>query len=505
MRLYEVRVWPLDATWPRERQLAWRIAEVAVERVPPGEAATDMVGSRIIDVAGVALAAIDRHPAASARAQALSHPRAGGATVLGMPVDRLVACEWAAWANGAAVRELDFHDNFFAVESAHPGDTIPPILAVAQQCGASGKDLAAAIATAYEIQIDLCKAIGLAVHGMDHVVHLGPAVAAGIGNLLRLPAPVIYQAMQHAAHVSLAVRQARRGQISSWKAHAPAHVGKLAIEAVDRAMRGETSPSPIYEGAYGIIARTLGGTDAVYQVPLPEPGEPRSAILETFTKEHSAGYHGQALIDLAFKMRPRVLQAIGDDWDGIESIVLHTKRIGHLVMGSGSGDPEKYDPQASRETLDHSAMFIFATALQDGEWHHERSYAAERVRRADTVRLWQKVRTLEDLEWNRRYDEPSPLEKDHGARAVITLMSGERLIEEIAVANAHPRGARPFGRFEHIGKFETLVDGIARQGESARFLELVQRLPDLAPAELRSLTIEVEASRRGDLDHRGIF
>jgi 2-methylcitrate dehydratase len=505
MRLHEVRVWPPDATWPRERQLAWRIAEVAAERVPPDEAVTDMITNRIIDVAGVALAAIDRHPVASARAQALSHPRAGGATVLGMPADRLVACEWAAWANGAAVRELDFHDNFFAVESAHPGDTIAPILAVAQQCGASGKDLAAAIATAYEIQIDLCKAIGLAVHGMDHVVHLGPAVAAGIGNLLRLPAGVIYQAVQHAAHVSLAVRQARRGRISSWKAHAPAHVGKLAIEAVDRAMRGETGPSPIYEGAYGIIARTLGGPDAVYQVPLPEPGEPRAAILETFTKEHSAGYHGQALIDLAFKMRPRVLQAIGDDRDGIESIVLHTKRIGHLVMGSGSGDPEKYDPQASRETLDHSAMFIFATALQDGEWHHERSYAPARVRRPETVRLWQKVRTFEDPEWNRRYDEPLPLEKHHGARAVITLKSGARLVDEIVVANAHPRGARPFGRSDYIGKFETLVEGIVKPGESARFLELVQRLPDLAPAELRSLTIEVEPSRRGNLDHQGIF
>jgi 2-methylcitrate dehydratase len=504
MRLHEVRVWPPDATWPRERQLAWRISEVAAERVPPGEAVTDMVTNRMIDVAGVALAAIERHPVASARAQALSHSRAGGATVFGMAADHLVDCEWAAWANGAAVRELDFHDNFFAIESAHPGDTIPPLLAVAQQCGATGKNLAGAIATAYEIQIALCKAIGLAVHGMDHVVHLGPAVAAGIGNLLRLPVEVIYQAVQHAAHVSLAVRQARRGRISSWKAHAPAHVGKLAIEAIDRAMRGETSPSPIYEGEYGIIARTLGGPDAVYQVPLPEPGEPRAAILETFTKEHSAGYHGQALIDLAFRMRPRVLQAVAD-WDEIESIVLHTKRIGHVVMGSGSGDPEKYDPQASRETLDHSAMFIFAVALQDGAWHHERSYAPLRVRRPDTVRLWQKVRTVEDPEWNRRYDEPPPLEKDHGARAAITPKGGSCLIDEIAVANAHPRGARPFGRSEYIGKFETLLDGIVEPAEAERYLERVQRLPDLAPDELRSLTIEVEPSRRGDLERRGIF
>ena len=28
----------------------------------------------------------------------------------------------------------------------------------------------------------------------------------------------------------------------------PAHAGKLAVEAVDRVMRGEGAPSPIYEG-----------------------------------------------------------------------------------------------------------------------------------------------------------------------------------------------------------------------------------------------------------------
>ena len=28
------------------------------------------------------------------------------------------------------------------------------------------------------------------------------------------------------------------------------------------------------------------------------------------------------------------------------------------------------DPNASRETLDHSIMYIFAVALEDGDWHH---------------------------------------------------------------------------------------------------------------------------------------
>ena len=73
-------------------------------------------------------------------------------------------------------------------------------------------------------------------------------VAAGLGTMLKLNTDTIYQAIQQALHTTISTRQSRKGEISSWKAYAPAHAGKLAIEAVDRAMRGEGAPSPIYEG-----------------------------------------------------------------------------------------------------------------------------------------------------------------------------------------------------------------------------------------------------------------
>ena len=61
---------------------------------------------------------------------------------------------------------------------------------------------------------------------------------------------------------------------------------KLAIEAVDRCMRGEGAPSPIYEGEDSVIAHVLS-EDAEY-TPLLE--KMKKAILETYTKEHSAEY-----------------------------------------------------------------------------------------------------------------------------------------------------------------------------------------------------------------------
>src|ERR1700759_1465551 len=116
-----------------------------------------MVANRIIDNAAVSAAAVLRRPVTVARQQALAHPARQGATVFG--VNGAYSAEWAAWANSVAVRELDFHDTFLAAEYSHPGDNIPPILAVAQSKGLDGAALLRGLAAGYEIQVDLVKGI----------------------------------------------------------------------------------------------------------------------------------------------------------------------------------------------------------------------------------------------------------------------------------------------------------------------------------------------------------
>ncbi|WP_040693465.1 MmgE/PrpD family protein [Nocardia vinacea] len=507
MKTHIVRARAAAADFPRTEHLATRIAEVAAGPVEVTAEVSAMIVNRIIDNAAVAAAALVRRPVTNARAQALAQPHAprpdrSGATVFGLSPQRRVSPEWAAWANGVAVRELDFHDTFLAAEYSHPGDNIPPILAVAQHTGRGGAALIRGLATGYEIQIDLVRGICLHEHKIDHVAHLGPAAAAGIGTLLGLDTETIYQAIGQALHTTTATRQSRKGEISSWKAYAPAFAGKMAVEAVDRAMRGEGAPAPIWEGADGVIAWLLGGPDAEYQVPLPSPGEAKRAILDSYTKEHSAEYQSQAPIDLARRMRARI-----GDLDQIATIVLHTSHHTHVVIGTGSGDPQKFDPHASRETLDHSVPYIFAVALQDGGWHHERSYAPERARRADTVALWRKISTVEDPEWTRRYHATDPNEKAFGARAVVTLKSGETIVDELAVADAHPLGARPFARAQYIAKFRTLAEGVIEPAEQDRFLDAVQRTPELAAGELDQLTFTVspEVMGRAPQVREGIF
>ena len=486
MILNTVKVYPSKKKLPKKYQLAWKIAEIASDKAKLNRDSVEMVINRIIDNASVAIASLNRKAVISSREMALAHPRKNGATIFGINSKKKFDCEWVAWTNGTAVRELDFHDTFLAADYSHPGDNIPSLLAVAQQLNRNGIDLLRGIITAYEVQVNLVKGICLHKHKIDHIAHLGPSVAAGIGSMLRLNTETIYQSIQQALHITISTRQSRKGEISSWKAFAPAHAGKLGIEAVDRAMRGEGGPSPIYEGEDSIIARILDGKNANYKVPLPKKNHEKKAILETYTKEYSAEYQAQALIDLAKKMKLKINKI-----SNVKKIDIYTSHHTHYVIGTGANDPQKMDPNASRETLDHSIMYIFAVALEDGDWHHEKSYTKSRSNRKSTIKLWRLIKTHEDKKWTKKYHDPNPRKKSFGAKVIITLKNGKKITEQIDKADAHPYGARPFKRENYIKKFRTLTNKIISTKESQRFLKTVQNLRKLKNGQLDRLNIVV--------------
>ncbi len=500
MITHNVKVFTSKIHLPKKKQLAWKIAEIASDNAKLDKKAIEMVINRIIDNASVAIASLNRRPVISSREMALTHLKKNGATLFGVDSKLKFDCEWAAWSNGTAVRELDFHDTFLAADYSHPGDNIPPIISVAQQNKKSGLDLLRGIITAYEVQVNLVKGICLHKHKVDHIAHLGPSVAAGIGSMLRLNTETIYQAVQQALHTTISTRQSRKGEISSWKAYAPAHAGKLAIEAVDRAMRGEGAPSPIYEGEDSVIARILDGKKAAYKVPLPKKNETKRAILETYTKEYSAEYQSQALIDLAKKLRKKV-----SNLNQIRKIDIYTSHHTHYVIGTGANDPQKMDPNASRETLDHSIMYIFAVALEDGSWHHVKSYSKARAKRESTIKIWRSIKTHEDKKWTKRYHDPNPSKKAFGAKVTITLKNGKKISEEQGVADAHPYGSRPFKRKNYINKFLTLTEDILDKKEIERFLKTVQNLKKLKSGQLDKLNIVVKKSKIKRNFKKGIF
>tara|TARA_Y100000996_G_C22000740_1_gene428526 strand:- start:61 stop:513 length:453 start_codon:yes stop_codon:yes gene_type:complete len=150
-------------------------------------------------------------------------------------------------------------------------------------------------------------------------------------------------------------------------------------------------------------------------------------------------------------------------------------------------------------------MYIFAVALEDGNWHHIKSYTKSRAKRKSTIKIWKSIKTHEDKKWTKKYHDPNPKKKSFGAKVIITLKNGRKIIEQQDRADAHPYGSRPFKRQNYINKFLTLTKDILSKKESDRFLKTVQKLKKLKPGQLNMLNIEVKKSKMKKNLKKGIF
>ena len=206
------------------------------------------------------------------------------------------------------------------------------------------------------------------------------------------------------------------------------------------------------------------------------------------------------MIDIAKKLNKKI-----SNLKQIKKIDIYTSHHTHYVIGTGANDPQKMDPKASRETLDHSIMYIFAVALEDADWHHIKSYTKKRANKKSTIKIWKSIKTHEDKKWTKKYHNPNPKKKSFGAKVVVTLSNGKKIIEQLDRADAHPYGLRPFKRENYIKKFLTLTNGIIDKKESSRFLKVVQNLKKLKSGELNKLNIEVKKNKIKKNLKKGIF
>ena len=87
------------------------------------------------------------------------------------------------------------------------------------------------------------------------------------------------------------------------------------------------------------------------------------------------------------------------------------------------------------------------------------------------------------------------------------MKDGSVINDELALANAHSKGARPFARENYIQKFRNLTEGLVSLREQDRFLDLVQCLPDLGASEIDEINVVLdEATLENETpDKKGIF
>jgi 2-methylcitrate dehydratase len=91
---------------------------------------------------------------------------------------------------------------------------------------------------------------------------------------------------------------------------------------------------------------------------------------------------------------------------------------------------------------------------------------------------------------------------------VITLADGSVIDDELAVADAHPAGARPFDRDAYAGKFRTLSDGTVAPADQDRFLTTAEHLAELGAPDLGGLfpAVDIDAVASYDAQlPKGLF
>src|ERR1700757_685968 len=142
------------------------------------------VKRRIIDSLGCALGAWKEEPCAIARKVASDFSAKDGSTIIG--TNHQAPPDWAALANGCAIRYFDYNDTYLSKEPAHPSDNISAALAAAESVGAGGRALITAIALAYEVQCRLCDAASIRARGWDHVTYGAFSTALASAHLMKL-------------------------------------------------------------------------------------------------------------------------------------------------------------------------------------------------------------------------------------------------------------------------------------------------------------------------------
>ena len=232
--------------------LARRLADYALAlRYEDLDAATiERVKIHLIDSVGCGIGALNEPAVRICREIAL--PVGGASTIVG--TNHRTTAELAAFANGAAIRYLDFNDTyvgkFFAV---HPSDNIAPCLAVAEAERASVRELITAIVIAYEVNCQLTDAFDISARGWDPPVLGLPAVALATGRLMKLTPEQLTHAVGLAINDHIPLGLTRAGDLSEWKGIAVAETGRNALFATRLARAGLTGPAPT-ETLSGLVA-----------------------------------------------------------------------------------------------------------------------------------------------------------------------------------------------------------------------------------------------------------
>ena len=290
-----------DAALPQD-SVAQRLARAVVASRPQDDARALPVARRLLmDVAGICVAA--RHePYVRAAIESIDQP--GPCTVIGF--DQRMGVEGAAFVNGTAAHGEDFDDTYEGGPVHAGAVVVPAVLAAAQRHGASGADLLRGIALGVEVTCRLCAVAPMKVHkaGFHPTAIFGVmGAAAGVGAMLRVPAPQLVDAFGIAGSLAGGIIEYLAEGAWTKRLH-PGWAAQSGYRAVRLAMAGFEGPRTVFEGSHGFFHGYANTSDGNFDAMLESFGE-RWLWTTIAFKPYACGTMAHPFIDCARAFRQR--------------------------------------------------------------------------------------------------------------------------------------------------------------------------------------------------------
>lgn len=440
--------------------LAERIHRIDYAQLPP--VVLDWTRAAFVDTIAVTLAGINTDTAQIPLWVAGIAGAAGPCLIFG--TDRRTSALDASFVNGVASHALDYDDVSGAL-GGHPSvPLVAPLLALAEQLGASGRDVALAYVVGFETECRFAR--GVHFHHYDKGWH--PTATLGIFGTVAGAARLLgFAPEQTATAIGLAASFASGLKANFGTMTKPLHVGHCARNGLLAALlvqQGFTANPGALEHKQGFLkvfngdgtydaARMLGDWGAPFMIEVGEPGlKPYPCCGST---------HGA--IDRALDLVRRYHPA-PDAIAGVE-VMAHARRLPH------TDNPDPRTPLGAK----FSMQYAVARALVDGEVRLEHFEG--------TAPFDPRVRALLPRVTVRPHPEmadESPYQ--WGAEVVVTLTSGERLASRIDDYPRRGPGGDPMRREELWAKFEDCASRALPRAQVAplfALLEKIDALPDL--------------------------
>lgn len=253
---------------------------------------------------------------------------------------------FAAMVNAAAAHVVE-QDDVHNGSVFHPAAVVfPPVLAVAQALGRSGRDLLVAAVAGYEVGIRVGEFLGRSHYKIFHTTGTAGtlAAAAATGRLLGLSPAAMLDAFGSAGTQAAGLWEFLRDAADSKQLHT-ARAAANGIAAAYLAQEGFTGARHILEGPQGMAAGMSTDADPAR---LTDRLGTRWALAETSFKFHASCRHTHPAADALQQVLREHKLAEGD----IERVVAHVHQGALDVLG----------PVVDPRTV-HQSKFSMGTVL----------------------------------------------------------------------------------------------------------------------------------------------